>query len=188
MPHTNSSRGMSKEYGKSETCSSFRRMYEAQERAPLTGSSPAFGVNGRCSGATCTLRDSQVPVPIARGSLINRTGFMGANYWIDASSCNPSSQDSVSRFRGMKTGSESHQKDGQCDIRRKRSKMHCTVVIGRSGQRPITPRPQGLPQGQEDLQQARSYDQKADYGLLCGNDYARKASVGDLETRARTCS
>ena len=54
-------------------------------------------------------------------------------------------------------------------------------MIGRDGQRPITP------QGQEVVQEARSYNQEADWPLGL-NDYARKASVGDLETRVVSCS
>lgn len=47
-------------------------------------------------------------------------------------------------------------------------------MIGRDGQRPITPWLQAHLKGQEDLQQVRSYDQKGGSGLLVGMGYARK--------------
>lgn len=80
----------------------------------------------------------------------------------------------------VKMARQAIQATRKCDTRRKRCWVGETVVIGHNGQRPITLWPPAWPQGQEDMQEARSYDQKADYGSVGGNDYARKVSVGDL--------
>jgi hypothetical protein len=46
-----------------------------RERAPLMAIAQVTGVNGRCSVATSKLRDSRVPVGVAHGWLMGRTGL-----------------------------------------------------------------------------------------------------------------